>query len=89
MAKRPGLTWEEHVELGKKLKVIDSELGEVEKTLPNRFGLTSKVGKQAKSARQKLRDLRCELDRLICAAFPEKENKEILNIYYGERESRA
>jgi len=74
-----GLSFDEHESLGYKLSEIRNYLMETETMLINAYG--TKV--TCKKAIDDIDLLRNWLDDKVCAEHPEKTNKEVFAVYYG------
>ena len=81
--KHTRLTYDEHVEIGGKLKKLRSELMEITVRLRRAHGSTSPVIKAADRAMAGVNDLRNRLDSQLCASLPPSDES-WRGVYYGE-----
>lgn len=92
MAKRhPGLTLEEHLALGEKLREIQGFLTHECVRLGTLYPVTSKVNKMVNTAASAMSGLRCELDSLIFREHvPARiDSESAKDVYYGPEPARS
>jgi hypothetical protein len=87
---KKGLTYEEHVEIGNRLKEIHDYIIKLDVKLSNsyakKFNDLRCPANWAGTAHGAIGCLRSSLDDAICREFPNKPNEEVLSVYYGRRE---
>lgn len=78
---KPRLTYEEHIDYGKRLKCIRKEfMNLTTPLLGEKYPKTSQIATCAKNAMKYLGRLRCELDEKLAEEHPEKPYE---RVYYG------
>lgn len=86
---KPPLSWQEHEALGAELNDVRERLMRIAMTMSNRVGKASKASRTAHAAQRSVDELRCELDPLVFKAFPGKDPKNLMQIYYPQAEDRS
>ncbi len=89
MAKKPGFSWERHLEVGKQLKTISGQLLKLSTEIANTYPIQSKATRRAKSAYKKVLDLRCEMDNVVGHDCSNKTDSELNKVYYGSEEEQT
>lgn len=85
-------TFEEHQELGEKLKAISNDIMDLSIKIPNKYNrnkLARKATKAAIKAHITISDLRSVLDDMVCAENPNRKDTDVVNVYYGEKDLRV
>ena len=82
--KKPGLTYDEHCHLGKRLNLIYNEL--VTLTTPllgEKYRKDSRIANLSRKVTDDLSKLRCEMDDVLAEEHPGEPYQKV---YYGHRE---
>ena len=78
------MTWEQHIEYGKKIKEMRNLTLEMVEQFGRVYEKTDKINKCAKKLEDAIDSLKNNLDNKVCAEYPEKRDHEVTRIYYGE-----
>lgn len=81
MTRQPGLTFEQHKQLGASLKRMNNDLADCLCECTGAFSLQSETVKKGQRVMAALRDLRIALDGELSSAFPDKDAKELGAVY--------
>ena len=83
---RNSLAYNEHVELGSKLKAARAAIQGAFILMSNRYGKSKKITKAAKKALNAIEVFRCLLDSQSCKDVPLQWSA---NLYYGKSPEKA
>jgi hypothetical protein len=73
-----------HVDDGEKLKEIYLYVLELSVRTARIYGCNDAAAKKADAAYRAISSLRCALDSKVCTEHPNKPDREVTSIYYGE-----
>jgi len=84
--KTKGFTLEQHRDVGARLGAVRDEYQKLAVLIAHSYGTT----KHKKTLRiiDELDKVRSDLDSALCSEHPEIDNRELINVYYGNRSSR-
>ena len=78
----PGISWEEHLKLGRELYEMNERLTRLHVEVGNAYGVSSRVSKCLARAAESLSKLRSELDNRVCSEYPNRSDHEVTHVYY-------
>lgn len=81
---KKGFTYDEHVILAGRLKQARQIIVSAVTETADRVGSSSRSHRLATQVLDRLDELRCELDNVLCRDFPDREYR---GVYYGEIKS--
>jgi hypothetical protein len=77
------MTFEEHLEMGKKIKATNAALSDRLKEASTMLGATHPATRRLRTILSKFGEVRSILDNKVCGDFPERSDKEVTRVYYG------
>lgn len=80
------ITFEEHIEIGERLKEIYDYLMNLDIKISNAYGGgLNDIGFNSRIATGAVGVLRSKLDDRVCEEYKEKQDHEVVSVYYGKR----
>lgn len=81
------ITFEEHIEIGSRLKEIYDYLMKLDIKLSKAYGNNglNGIGFSSRVATGAVGVLRSKLDDKVCEEYKEKQDHEVVSVYYGKR----